>query len=796
MRPVAVLAATACCAALLSVVDVAASATPITTPAYTSTANVADAMNRTVSTGFGVAPLGGSYATSGAGRFSVSPGAGNISSVASGTSARATLSGSTTADQRVRSAFVLPRLPTHGIGVSYQLELRRTAAADAYHFLLQVSPGGVMTISCAIWRNGSQTTVGLPFAMPGLAVAGRTFALEGMTAGSSTVLLRARAWLSGTAIPGWQVGASDSSATRLTGGGKVGVYVYTSSNTESMPVKVASLAGWSLTLAGSPPPVLPASAGRGSLPVGSAQYSVPANAIFVATTGVNTSTGTQQAPLRTLAAALTKATTGTTIVLRRGVYNESLSIPGTKSGVTIQAYPGEAVWLDGSIVVSNWAASGTTWVATGWKAQFDHWASFTTGSNAGGFVSPAYPMAAWPDQVFVDGTQLRQVGSAGGVVSGTFFVDYTAQTLRIGTNPSGHELRASNLSSAFTVSATNVTLRGFGVRRYANSLPKGGAIYLARSGDAVENVVVSDMATQGISMYKSNANLNHVSVIRAGMTGISGYLADGSTVRNSVITQSNSEHFNKAPSSAGMKIAQSHNIIIRNNDVSGGYTTHGIWLDISCIGFTIVGNTVKNNGAAPAIQVELSATGTVANNVIVGGTTGVYIFDSSAVKVFNNTFSLNSSGSVYVSQDGRRAAASGYPDPICTWVVKNITVSNNMFLNNGGPYGFQFWALDGTTNIPASDMAITITGNLFHTRSATTDSMVGWGGNAAKVTKYETPPALNTALSVSWTNRQVAPADVLASRTSANATAVPLPSDVAAAVGQPTGTKWVGAFLN
>ena len=242
-----------------------------------------------------------------------------------------------------------------------------------------------------------------------------------------------------------------------------------------------------------------------------------------------------------------------------------------------------------------------------------------------------------------------------------------------------------------------------------------------------------------------------------------------------------------------MKIAQSKNLVIKNNSVSGGFTTHGIWLDVSCIGFSIVGNTLQDNGAAPAIQVELSANGIVADNVMIGGTIGVYIFDSTNVKVFNNTFSLNSSGSVYISQDSRRSAGTSWADPVCTWVVKNITVSNNMFLNNGGPYGFQFWALDGTGTIPASAMITNITGNLFHTRAATSDTMVGWG-TSGTITKYETPPTLNTALHVSWANQQVAPADVLGSRTSANANAVPIPSDVAAAVGRATGTKYVGAF--
>lgn len=30
--------------------------------------------------------------------------------------------------------------------------------------------------------------------------------------------------------------------------------------------------------------------------------------------------------------------------------------PGTKTNVTIQAYPGEAVWFDGAIIQTGWTA--------------------------------------------------------------------------------------------------------------------------------------------------------------------------------------------------------------------------------------------------------------------------------------------------------------------------------------------------------------------------------------------------------------------------------------------------------
>ena len=81
--------------------------------------------------------------------------------------------------------------------------------------------------------------------------------------------------------------------------------------------------------------------------VGAAHYPVPSGAIIVSPSGNDAAAGTTSAPLRTLAHAVASAPSGATIVLRAGSYHESVVIPPGKR-LTIQAWPGEPVWLDGS----------------------------------------------------------------------------------------------------------------------------------------------------------------------------------------------------------------------------------------------------------------------------------------------------------------------------------------------------------------------------------------------------------------------------------------------------------------
>jgi hypothetical protein len=79
--------------------------------------------------------------------------------------------------------------------------------------------------------------------------------------------------------------------------------------------------------------------------------------------------------------------------------------------------------------------------------------------------------------------------------------------------------------------------------------------------------------------------------------------------------------------------------------------------------------------------------------------------------------------------------------------------------------------------------------------------MVGWGGgDDHTVTRYETPAALAAAKNSSWANLQVVgvvPGKAIANvhaAPSSDSVAVPLPSDIAQAVGKPAGTKHIGTF--
>lgn len=445
----------------------------------------------------------------------------------------------------------------------------------------------------------------------------------------------------------------------------------------------------------------------------------------------------------------------------------------------------------------------------GWTTQFDHSASFSTGHDDASFINPQYPLAAWPDQAFVDGKKLAQV-APGAVGAGQFAVDYAARTLTIGADPDGHPVQASDLERAFVVQAAGVTLQGFGVRNYATPIPRMGALEIQGKSDVLRDLVVCDNATQGISFLGSDEVGQYLSVAGNGLTGIHANQADGLTLANSVVTGNNSENFNPSPSSGGIKVTRLRDVTITANVVENNVNTKQIWLDESVVGFAITNNTVS--GSLFGIDTEISDSGIIANNSVTGGTRGLYVYNTGNVRVYNNSFTGQTQGSIFMSQDYRRQAHASdpghdprapIPDPTDPWVIRNVTIANNTFggYTSGGTW--QIYALDKQTNTRVDRMNLQIRGNYFARRTSNAQpSMVGWGGgDNSTVTRYETPAALAAAKNSSWSNLQPGAASpattIVNSHPAANAvtsTAVPLPSDIAQAIGQAIGVMRIGAF--
>jgi parallel beta-helix repeat protein len=782
-----------------------------------------DAFNRTVASGWGTAETGGSYnITANDAGTKVAAGAGQILSLASGRLFTSRLVGAQSVDTRSRVVVQIPSVPTRGGGLYIMLGLRTQPNSARYLAKVHISVGGGVGLSFSRVDSKGEAFLGVETATGQRITSGGVLTFEAEATGTSPVSLRSHAWVASNAVAAWQLKTTDASASRVQAAGYVSTNFYVSSTTPASSAYVTDLAAWKVNVTGgaTPPPTAPTttaptktptptptttppvtptpptqSGGVGSAAIGTTTYPIPAGAIIVSPSGNDSNKGTSAAPLRTLNRAVLVAPSTATIVLMAGTYHEEVNVDSNRH-LTIQSAPNNAVWLDGSTVVGAWTQSGSTWIHTGWTAQFDYTPSYTGTvytQQGWGFVDPAFPYAARPDQMWINGSALTQVGSPAAVTAGKFYVDNSGNRLIIGDNPAGKEVRASDLAVALSLRSSNSIVRGIGIRRYATPVKEMGTLRILGANDVVENIVTSDNATTGMTLLATGLKVSHVTAQRNGMLGIHGNNADNLTISKVLSQNNNLERFNTSPVAGGIKISRSRNITIRDSIMQNNVSSTGLWLDESCYNAVVINNSILNNGTH-GFFMEISSQALVSDNVITGNASdGVKINDTDKVRFWNNTLGNNGLNMELV-QDTRNYLNQStfghdtrqkFPDPTMTWKLGNIQVVNNILPRSGGT---NLYIRDYTGARAASSMAITVDGNLF-TRNAS-DTFIVWGTTTGVT--YLRSAADIARIGVGSHNAENV-GGVL-SAIASTVYALPLPSDIASWIGQPAGTRKVGAF--
>ncbi|MFT3942578.1 MAG: right-handed parallel beta-helix repeat-containing protein [Ancrocorticia sp.] len=674
------------------------SETAAATPANTQTlSSWDDAFNRNVTKGWGA-----SYSTDGSSpsaAFSVNGQRGEMRLPAGHTGIANTVN-FFGLDVNAKVTVRVSAVPTSGYGTFTGLNLR-VSNGSFYRATLRLAPDGVAAIK--IERVGSTTTtlvqdIKLPFTPK----ASTDYNFEFQANGTSKVELNARAWPLGSTAPAWQAKTTDSSGSRIAtpgaasirsflhGSGPATIFAYDNfkltSLSTSTPTPTPNPTPTPTPTPTTPPdPAPPISepgssirANAGSLPIGQAKYPYPANAIFVRAAGNTSGSGTQANPYGSLAKALSVAPTGSTIVLRGGTYHESVTVPFYRK-LTIQPYPGEAVWLDGAETFSSWAQSGSAW-RTKWTYDFDNRVSHTVGKHEEWFVNPAYPASRYPEQVWIDGRKLTQVLSLSQVREGTFFVDGTNDWLYIGTNPSGKKVEASTLQQALKIQGEGTTVRGIGVKRYAAHLALMGTVSSQVANIRLENMVITDNSMVGLSGWNPNQVWNKLTVTNNGLLGIGAGNADGLKITNSLVSGNNSERFNTEPVAGGIKITRSKNVSVTGTVAERNIASTGIWFDEWNQGVVAANNVSVDNGQY-GIEVEVSDNAVVAGNYLLrNGGAGIYVLGTSNASVWNNSITGEAGRPIYNYQDNRKGSRTDVPIDLRNLSIKNNVV--NLGTNN------------------------------------------------------------------------------------------------------------------
>lgn len=553
--------------------------------------------------------------------------------------------------------------------------------------------------------------------------------------------------------------------------------------------------------------------GAGSAAVGSASYPAPSGAILVAPGGNDNNPGTISSPVRTIQRGISIAPSGGTVVVRGGVYRETVTIT---RGVTLQNYPKESVWLDGSTPVTGWVADGSAWRRSGWTTRFDSSPTYTQGAadNTSAdwrFINTAdYPMAAHPDQVFMDGNPMQQVKARNLVGPGTFYLDERTSELYIGSNPNGKTVEASTIVKAISVRGANTTLRGIGIRRFSPSVFHIASVTIEQPGVTLENVVVANAATTGLSVQRENVTLNQVSVVDSGMLGIHGRFADNLKITKVLASGNNAERFNIAPVSGGIKLGVSRGISVTSSSFSGNFG-HGFWEDMSVYNSVFRQSDFSDN-AGTGLFLEISAKAIVGDNTFARNRDfGIKVNNTSDVKIWNNTFT-GSKRPMYIVQDTRRNTNRSdqavdprlsFPDPAMPWTLGPVAIRNNVIANAASSSDCLLCVEDYSWSKSGQQMGVSANGNVYG-RSA--GSKPNWLAIWSRADVNRNPYVLTTLKDFTATTGQestgreyvgasIVDADsklISSVSSQANNVAEALPADVGTAIGRPSGSRHLG----
>lgn len=555
-------------------------------------------------------------------------------------------------------------------------------------------------------------------------------------------------------------------------------------------------------------PTLPALDPTGNtLPV--TDYDIPAGAIFVSPAGNNANPGTEAAPKRTVFgtggayAALPAA--GGTVVLRGGTYEEGNTSGGnwlTKTKpLTVQAYPGEQAWFDGSTVVTGWQGTGP-WTVTGWTFNAGNTDSITTNDKPG--ATYHY------DQLFIDGVaQKRVTGTTPG--AGQFSV--VSGTIYVGSNPLSKQVRVSRYR-AVAVADAKLNLLGVGVRRYANGANGEGssttgysAVYFGgnSAGSIIENCVFADHACLPLNIAKHEFQVRRCVFARSGKShlqagGTTG--ADRISVTTNVFSGSNLGGWPAEPTAGAVKICKADEPYVCDNLIEDAPGVHLLWFDQTCSRAKIARNTVistPGRDSKSGILWEISGGGVIdgvqhwayiVGNKIKGSCTyaGLSLLGSNWTKVWCNTIESARDMCVMVRQDNRptglaETAPSSYRYGAVDFLVHDIEFCNNDIGPSSRYAQLAAWNSNGVHPPTANTMFARLSGNWFADGNTNGASAVMWGetNQDASRVNYKTVPtsagagALDSRSSFvanGWRNYQ--------GGTTPPATREPIPADIAA----------------
>lgn len=326
----------------------------------------------------------------------------------------------------------------------------------------------------------------------------------------------------------------------------------------------------------------------------------------------------------------------TTFILKPGVHRMQDVTP--KSNTTFQGEPGAI--MNGSRVLADWTFDGTYYKHTGQTQQ---------GQVHGDCIS-GYGGCSLPEDIYVNNEPLWQETSLAAVGPGEWYFDYNADTVYMKDDPTGKTVEIGVSRRAFGGSASNVTIKGLIIEKYAIPAQMGaigdqypGAAWVIENNEVRYNHGTG-ITFSGAAIVRNN-NVHHNGQKGIGGTGV------GGLIEGNEIAHNNYAGFDWGWEAGGTKFAKTENLVVRNNFVHHN-NGPGLWTDIDNTNTLFEGNTVEYNQAMGIFH-EISFAATIKCNTVRYNAVGccgwlygaqIMISTSSNVEVYHNTVIVDAAG--------------------------------------------------------------------------------------------------------------------------------------------------------
>lgn len=323
--------------------------------------------------------------------------------------------------------------------------------------------------------------------------------------------------------------------------------------------------------------------------------------------GQTTCQGTQVAAGADIQAAINGAQEGATLCLAGALYRVANPLNPKKNQVLWGQ--GSATAISAAKVLTGWVRDGSDYRANGFLPS-----SPATDPDNGGRCD--IQGCVYREDVYRDGVMLKRVLSRAALSPGKVYADYGANKIYIRDDPAGHTLEQNATRAVIYGSNPGATIKNLRVEGGANAEQTGGIdCHDAASFWTIDTVDIRNMHGAGINCDSFTMRKSHVH--HNGQLGISGH-GDNIVVEDTEIDHNNTAGYNDGWEGGGTKFSQgprgAQNGLLQRNNVHDNLGA-GLWCDINCYKWRIVGNTVTHNRAA-GIFYEISHTCEVTGNTV------------------------------------------------------------------------------------------------------------------------------------------------------------------------------------